>query len=160
MDFEEVISRKRHIIQSHNLGHENHVMISADLEVCDFSTRTLPLIQASLSKQDGFRTAVLAECCLMYLSEGAFREVLSCLADKLPASATLIIFDPLFLGDSFGRTMCLNLQVLYPLINNCVVMLFIRSVVCAPKPSKSTLMKRHTGKGCPNVDGKLNLSKV
>jgi len=134
-------------------------MISADLEVSDFPKRTWPLIQSYLSPQDSIRTAVLAECCLMYLSDGAFREVLSGLADNLQGTVALIIFDPLFLGDSFGRTMSLNLQVLYLIVclhNNTV----FRGAAYALKHSRNTPMKLHTDKGCPSVDGRLASSKV
>lgn len=104
MDFEEVISRKQHVIQQHNLP--SPVFVSADLEV-NFAESTLPKILAHLNNQ--IRTVIIAECLLMYMQDECVKSMLSCLASTFK-SAHIIVFEPLYIGDRFGKVMEKNLS--------------------------------------------------
>lgn len=104
IDFEEVIGRKQHVISQHGLT--SPTFMAADLEM-DFGQTTLPRLMALLDKS--CTTLVLAECCLVYLHGTTVNVILRSLSEALP-DVHLVIFDPLYLGDPFGRTMVRNLS--------------------------------------------------
>lgn len=103
VDFEEVVSRKRHCIQAHGL--QPPALLAADLEV-SFAELTLPRILGVLDAT--VRTLVLAECCLMYLSDAVVGGILTALAAAFP-DCELLVFEPVYVGDRFGKTMARNL---------------------------------------------------
>lgn len=105
MDFEEVIERKQHVIAQHRLPPP--AFIAADLEM-NFSQSTLPRLLTHLNED--MKTLVIAECCLMYLRDETVRAILRDLS-TIPG-VHLAVFDPLHLGDPFGRTMAHNLSAL------------------------------------------------
>lgn len=103
VDFAHVIQSKRHIIQRHKLD-QSPEFVSGDLE-SEWDSKIFPKI-TDLVKQD-CHTIIIAECCLMYLSNAA--KIISEISSKFE-KATLICFDPLFVGDKFGHIMKLNLS--------------------------------------------------
>lgn len=104
VDFEEVISRKQHVIMQHGLPIP--VFIPADLEV-NFTEITLPRIASFLDTK--IRTVIIAECSLMYLQDECVQMILNSLSQTF-MMAHLIAFEPLYIGDRFGKTMEKNLS--------------------------------------------------
>lgn len=85
---------------------DSPIFVTADMEV-NFALLTLPKIVAYLDPH--IRTVIIAECSMMYLQDSAVKDILVSLSATFK-SAHLIIFEPLYLGDPFGKIMEKNLS--------------------------------------------------
>lgn len=102
VDFAHVVQEKSRLIIKHNL--KSPTLIGADLEK-DFESTVEPKLVSSLDPN--IKTLFIFECILMYLSDEACNKILNSL--RSIDNSTLVVFDPLFVGDRFGQVMESNL---------------------------------------------------